>query len=251
MARKRISPTLLTDGVSLVKGERFQSWRTVGSVVAAAQVFSMRDVDELCLLDVNANTENRTISEALISSVAECMSVPLIAGGGVKNLNDFEKVLRSGADKVVLGTVAWENPRFVTEAANRFGSQAVVVSVDCSGIEPSKILIHSGKMAVDESPLEFAVLAAASGAGEILLQNVERDGRLCGMDNSMISKISSAVDVPVIASGGAGSYEDILDAIQAGAESVSAGAMFRFTEQTPKGARDFLAANGIDVRVAD
>jgi cyclase len=251
MARRRVSPTLLTDGVSLVKGEQFRSWRTVGSVVAAARVFSMRDVDELMLLDVSATREGRRISPAMVKSVADCMSVPLAVGGGVATLADFEATLRAGADKVVVGSAATRDIGFISAAARRFGSQAVVVAIDVLDDAASAITIEGGSVTVARDPVEFAKAVVDAGAGEILLQSVARDGLLTGMNLDTIRCVSEAVPVPVIASSGAGTYDDLLGAIQAGADAVSAGAMFQFTEQTPRGARNYLSQHGIDVRMVD
>jgi cyclase len=251
MAKRRVIPTLLTDGVSLVKGEQFKSWRTVGSVVAAARVFSMRDVDELVLLDVTATKEGRTISPAMVKSVADCLMVPLAVGGGVGTLADFEATLRAGADKVVIGAAAARDLQFIDAAATRFGSQAVVVSVDLASDRFDSIAIEGGSVEIETDPAQFAARVVQAGAGEILLQSVERDGMLVGMDLGAIRRVSAAVTVPVIASGGAGSYADLLDAFANGADAVSAGAMFQFTEQTPRGARNFLSGRGIAVRMAD
>ena len=251
MAKHRIIPTLLTDGVSLVKGEQFKSWRTVGSVVAAARVFSMRDVDELALLDVRATVEGRCISSAMVKSVAGCLSVPLAVGGGVKTLEDFEATLRAGADKVVIGTAAVRNLSFISEAAQRFGAQAVVVSVDSLTDESDVVAVEGGTVRVDKTPVELAVEAVDAGAGEILLQSVSRDGMLRGMDLAAIRAVAAAVSVPVVASSGAGQYEHFLQAFEAGADAVAAGAMFQFTEQTPRGARNYLSQAGVAVRMAD
>ncbi len=251
MAKRRVIPTLLTDGVSLVKGERFRSWRTVGSVVAAARVFSMRDVDELVLLDVRATPEGRCVSPEMVVSVAECLSVPLGVGGGVNTLPDFEATLRAGADKVVIGTIAIRDLPFVSAAAQRFGSQAVVVAVDAVDDSSNAVAIEAGSVDVDMSPIDLALKAVDAGAGEILLQTVSRDGLQGGMNLPLIEKVSASVSVPVIASSGAGTYEHLLEAFTAGADAVAAGAMFQFTEQTPRGARNYLAARGVAVRIAD
>jgi cyclase len=250
MARRRVIPTLLTDGVSLVKGERFGSWRTVASVVAAARVFSMRDVDELVLLDVRATAEGRCISPEMVASVAGCLSVPLAVGGGVSTLAAFEATLRAGADKVVIGTAAVRDLAFVSAAAERFGSQAVVVAVDAVEDHPDSVAIESGLTKVHRSPVEVAREVVGANAGEILLQSVSRDGLLIGMNLPLIGEVSAAISVPVIASSGAGTYEHLFDALEAGADAVAAGAMFQFTEHTPRGARDYLARRGIDVRMA-
>lgn len=251
MAKRRVIPTLLTDGVSLVKGEQFRSWRTVGSVVAAARVFSMRDVDELVLLDVTATREGRCISPAMVKSVAVCMSVPLAVGGGVSTLADFEATLRAGADKIVIGSAAARDLQFIADASRRFGAQAVVVAVDVFSDRADSIAIEGGTLEIPRDPVEFAKKVVSAGAGEILLQSVERDGMLGGMDLATISRMAAGVAVPVVASSGAGSYEHLLQALNSGADAVSAGAMFQFTEQTPRGARDYLAKHGVAVRMAD
>lgn len=250
MARRRVVPTLLTDGVSLVKGERFQSWRTVGSVVAAARVFSMRDVDELMLLDVRATAEQRCIRPAMVASVAECLTVPLAAGGGVRTLADFEATLRAGADKVVIGTSAAVDLEFISAASRRFGAQAVVVAVDVVDAADSHVTVESGARATDVDAVTFSRSVVAAGAGELLLQTVSSDGMLNGMNLPLITAVSSAVSVPVVASSGAGLYQHLYEALEAGADAVAAGAMFQFTEQTPRGARDYLSARGVDVRMA-
>ena len=251
MAKRRVIPILLTDGVSLVKGEQFRSWRTVGSVVAAARVFSMRDVDELVLLDVRATQEGRCISPLMVKSVADSLSVPLAVGGGVKTLADFEATLRAGADKVVIGTGAVDDPEFIAAASQRFGAQAVVVAVDALTDEADTIAVGAGSTMVAMTPLELASRVVAAGAGEILLQSVSRDGMLTGMDLATIRAVSQAIDVPVIASSGAGNYEHLFEALAAGADAVAAGAMFQFTEQTPRGARNHLAKQGVAIRMAD
>lgn len=249
MVKRRIIPTLLTDGVSLVKGERFQSWRTVGSVVAAARVFAMRDVDELTVLDVRATAEHRTISPMMIAEVAEAMQVPLSVGGGVATLEAFESALRAGADKVVLGSAALDDG-FVVACANRFGAQAVVVAVDVIEDGAGETTAMSGTRPTGLGAAELAARVVVAGAGEILVQTVSRDGTLDGMNIDSFRQVAQAVSVPVIASSGAGNYYDLLAAFQSGVDAVAAGAMFQFTEQTPKGARDFLAARGIDVRLS-
>ncbi len=250
MVRRRVIPTLLTDGVSLVKGEQFRSWRTVGSVPAAARVFSMRDVDELMLLDVRATAEDRCIRPAMVQSVAESLMVPLAVGGGVRTLADFEATLRAGADKVVLGTAGVEDLDFVAAASRRFGAQAVVVALDAVDDAGTEIAVRSGSSPTGRDAVEVARAVVEAGAGELLVQTVSQDGLLTGMNLARIEAVSHAVSVPVVASSGAGTYQHLLEAIEAGADAVAAGAMFQFTEQTPRGARDYLAAHGVDVRMA-
>jgi imidazole glycerol-phosphate synthase subunit HisF len=240
---------LLTDGVSLVKGEQFRSWRTVGSVVAAARVFSMRDVDELMLLDVRATAEGRVVSPATIAAVADQLFAPLSVGGGVRTLEDFEATLRAGADKVVIGTAAIDDIDFIAAASRRFGAQAVVVAVDALD-DAGEVAVESGRRPTGRNAVDVARAVVDAGAGEILLQTIPRDGVLQGMNTTLVEAVSGAVSVPVVASSGAGGYDDLLASLQAGADAVAAGAMFQFTEQTPRGARDHLSAHGIDVRMA-
>lgn len=233
-----------------MKGERFNSWRTVGSVVAAARVFAMRDVDELMLLDVRATAENRYVLPRLVSEVAAAMQVPLTVGGGVRTLEAFESVLRAGADKVVIGTAALDE-NFIRACAKRFGVQAVVVAVDVLADGSGAVAVESGSRPTNLTALELATRSVGAGAGEILVQTISRDGTLSGMNLDSIRTVAPAVSVPVIGSGGAASYGDLLAAFKAGADAVAAGAMFQFTEQTPKAARDYLASRGVDVRMAN
>ena len=248
MPKARVIPTLLTDGVSLVKGERFQSWRTVGSVVAAAQLFSLRDVDELILLDVSATRERRTVHCDVVKAVAECLSIPLGVGGGISSLNDVERLLRSGADKVIIGSAAISTPQFVSQAAKQFGSQAIVGSLDSTDDSRRSISTQSGTKHECLSVLDALRHLESAGVGEILLQSVSRDGLLAGMDLQTISIVCEIAQVPIIASGGAGEYKDLYEALRSGASAVAAGAMFQFTQQTPGGAREYLAARDIPVR---
>lgn len=249
MPKPRVIPVLLTDGLSLVKGESFNSWRTVSSVVAAARVFALRDVDELVLLDVAATAEGRHVDPALVTSVAECLHTPLTCGGGLCDLNAIEKTLRAGADKVVLGTIAQTDPGFVTRAADVFGSQAVVVSIDVADSVSRAIAIQSGRRVLTATVGEAVAAAQGAGCGEILLQSVERDGLMVGMDFDTIAEVCRVATVPVVVSGGAATYDDLYRAVSLGASGVAAGAMFQFTQQTPRGARDYLTHHGLEARV--
>lgn len=250
MPRFRIIPTLLTDGVNLVKGEKFNSWRTVGFVTGAARVFALRDVDELVLLDVEATLEGRRISLDLVAAVAECLSVPLTVGGGLRTVSDVEAVLRHGADKVVIGSATVDNPTSIQQITKTFGSQAIVGSVDAANDGGTSTVSHSGSRRHDLDVVSLAHRLEQLGVGEILLQSSCRDGTMRGMDLSSIRRVCSAVSLPVIASGGASTYLDLVSAAQAGAAAVAVGAMFQFTERTPAGARDYLADCGIPVRHA-
>jgi len=248
MIKTRVIPTILTDGPSQVKGNKFDSWRTVGSVITAAKVYSRRDVDELVLLDVTARQNNRIVSPLIVAKLAEFLRVPFSVGGGISSLKEIESLLSSGADKVIIGTNALLNMKLISDAATSFGSQAIVVSLDVASSSSGTLAVNSGKNIINIPLIDAAKSIEQAGAGEILVQSIERDGLQCGMDLFSISQISPLVSIPVIASGGAGSYGHLLEGLQSGATAVAAGAMFQFTEHTPKGARDFLRSHGVEVR---
>ncbi len=248
MHKVRIIPTLLTDGQTLVKGEGFNSWRSVGSVAAAARLFAMRDVDELMLLDVTATTQGRLISEAVIEDFASVLRVPFSVGGGVNSIEDVRMYLRAGAEKVVLGSAALEDPNLVAKAADQFGSQAIVVSIDVLDLSAGTIAIHSGQKPLSLDLIKTVIDIESKGVGEILLQSVDHDGKMMGMNFEAIRMVAESVGVPVIASSGAGKHEDFLIAIQNGASAVAAGAIFQFSEVTPRSVRKYLHRQGIAVR---
>jgi len=220
----------------------------VGSVITAAKVYSRRDVDELVLLDVTARQNNRIVSPLIVAKLAEFLRVPFSVGGGISSLKEIESLLSSGADKVIIGTNALLNMKLISDAATSFGSQAIVVSLDVASSSSGTLAVNSGKNIIDISLVDAAKSIEQAGAGEILVQSIERDGLQCGMDLFSISEISPIITIPIIASGGAGSYEHLLEGLKSGATAVAAGAMFQFTEHTPKGARDFLRSHGVEVR---
>jgi len=210
----------------------------------------MREVDELIFLDITATNENRCPDFELVDEIADECFMPLTVGGGVKNLEDFEKLLKVGADKVAINTQAVLNPEFVSLASEMFGSQSVVVSIDIKRENGScRVFICSGTKATDIDPVSFAKKMESSGAGEILLTSIDRDGTMQGYDLETIKKVSRAVSIPVIASGGAGNYQDMVSAIENGASAVAAASIFHYTEQTPLEAKRFLRERGISTRL--
>ena len=249
MPKARIIPTLLTDGVSLVKGTGFDSWRTVGSIIGAARVFALRDVDELVLLDVSASRMRRTINPATVQSVADCLDIPLTVGGGIRTLETISQLLRVGADKVVIGTAGLLDFTFLQDAVNHFGSQAIVVSLDFIEEPAVKVLVECGAVEIPYTLAECVEHLKALQVGEILLQAIQRDGHMSGYALDVIGQVTDVVEMPVIASGGCGKYADMAAALSAGASAVAAGSIFQFTEQTPRGARDFLHNRGFNVRL--
>lgn len=248
MLKVRVLPTLLYKEVGLVKGIGFDSWRRVGGVMQAVKVYNMRDVDELALLDITASLQSREPDFQLIDDIADECFMPLAVGGGVRTTEHVERLLRAGADKVIVNTAAVEQPELVHRIADRFGSQCVVVGIDVAG--SGEVRIASGTRPTGLDPVAHAVGAERSGAGEILLTSIERDGTMEGYDVDLLRRVADAVSIPVIASGGAGTYEHMAEAIQSGhASAVAAASMFHFTEQTPLEAKRYLREQGIATRL--
>lgn len=247
MLAHRIIPVLLKRGDTLVKGQRFQSWRSVGHVEQAARIHQAREVDELCILDIGATPEGRGPDfDAVARLTAHCF-MPLTVGGGVRSVEHVRELLRAGADKVAICTAAFEVPDFIAECSDSFGCQCIVMSIDVMG--GNTVMTNCGKRGYNHDPAYTADWANRFGAGEILLTSIDREGTLQGYDLDLIRTVSKAVDVPVIANGGCGTYEHMAEAIRAGASAVAAGAMFQFTEATPRGAAEYLAKQGIEVRL--
>lgn len=244
----RVIPTILTDGLTVVKGENFKNERTVGSAEATARLYSKRDVDELIFLDVKARSQNRMINLDLISKFAELLDTPFGVGGGIDSIEDARQCIRHGAEKVILGTAALQTPNLISEIAEVFGSQAVAVSIDIMDEEAKMLGIKSASETVNIDALEYALHVERLGAGEILLQSVKHEGKMQGLNTFAIRRISERVAIPVIASSGAGKPEDLLSAFSAGASGVAIGALFQFTQITPKFLRTYLEQNGINVR---
>jgi cyclase len=248
--RVRVIPTILTDGLTVVKGEKFNNWRTVGTAEGTARLYASRDVDELMFLDVTARSRNTVIDINLLKHFTNVLDVPFSVGGGISSIEDAKSCFRHGAEKIVLGTAAILNPHLVTEIAEIFGNQAVIVSLDFEKDNSNRILIKSGKVASEIRSLEFLEGLENLGAGEILLQSVERDGSLKSMDFKRITQVCSLTRLPVIASGGAASLEDCLQAVSSGASAVAAGALFQFTQITPRQVRSYLSEQGIRTRIS-
>lgn len=245
----RVIPTILTDGLTVVKGEKFDNWRTVGSAEATARLYASRDVDELLFLDVTARSRATVIDKNLLIHFSNVLDVPFAVGGGISTIEDAKMCFRYGAEKVVLGTSALSHPGLITEIADIFGSQAVIVAIDFEQDASNQIMGNSGKSVSDLKSIEFIQGLESLGAGEILLQSIQRDGTLGGMDFKRIELVSTLTKLPVIASGGAASLNDFQLAVSSGASAVAAGALFQFTQVTPKQVRTYLAEQGIATRV--
>ena len=252
MPKIRVMPTLLFKDVGLVKGVGFDSWRRVGSAMQAVKVYNMREVDELVYLDVTATTDKRSPDFESVDELADECFMPLTVGGGVRTVEDVRRLLQVGADKVAINTVAVEDPGIIREMARRFGSQCVVVSIDARRRTDGthEVYTHSGTVATGRDPVSLAQEVETLGAGEVLLTSVERDGTMTGYDIVLTRRVCDAVSIPVIASGGAGTYAHMAEVLRDGkASAVAAASMFHFTEQTPLEAKHYLREQGFRVRL--
>jgi cyclase len=251
MLKTRVIPTLLWKGFGLVKGVGFDSWRGVGSVQPAIQVYTMREVDELILLNLSSSQEDASYDLDELSEYAALCRVPLTVGGGVSSIDQVQALLKAGADKVSINSAAYGNLDLVREASHRFGVQCIVGSIDAKRTARGwSCYAKCGQVDQTIDPVSWAKQLVDAGVGEILLTSIDRDGTLSGYDLSLIEAVTNAVSVPVIASGGAGSYEHLVEAVlSAGANAVAAASMFHFTEQTPKNAKLYMAEKGIPVRL--
>lgn len=249
MLKKRLIPTLLYRENVLVKGKQFISKRKIGSIIESVKVYNLREVDELILLDVDKGSDEPDLN--IISEAATECFVPLAVGGGIKNLNMIYNILRSGADKVCINSHAIKNPNFIKDASREFGSQCIVISVDyISNKKKNLICVDSGKVKTDIEVLNFLKKAEDLGAGEFLINSINRDGMMNGFDYEFIKRIKKNIKIPIIISGGAGSCKDILKLFSyCKVEAVSASSIFHFTEITPKDVKIFLKKNKINVRI--
>jgi cyclase len=252
MLKVRVIPTLLWRDFGLVKGVGFDSWRRVGPVLPAIKVYNTRDVDELVLVDIRASIKKISPDYESIHDFANECFVPFTVGGGISDVVQIQELLRTGADKVSINSAAYADPGLVDAAAGRFGAQCIVASIDARRMEDGRYrcVSHSGTVDTGREPVQWARELEARGAGEILITSIERDGAMQGYDLELVEMLARAVNLPVIASGGAGTYEHLRQAVQeAGASAVAAASMFHFTEQTPAEAKKYLAAAGVPARL--
>lgn len=245
-------PTLLFKDSVLVKGRQFDSWRSIGSAMQAVKVYNLREVDELLFIDIMATRAGRRPDFELIDELADECFMPLTVAGGIRTTDDVQHLLKVGADKVAINTAAVETPALIREIAERFGSQCIVASIDVRRHTDGshEVWTRSGTSPTKRDPVDLARELEGLGAGEILLTSIDRDGTMSGYDVDITASVTSAVSIPVIASGGAGRYAD-MDAVlsEGGAAAVAAASMFHFTEQTPMEAKKFLAEHGHRVRL--
>jgi|TARA_B100001093_G_scaffold449935_1_gene456410 cyclase len=251
---KRIIPCLDVDKGRVVKGVNFLNIRDAGDPVEIAKRYDKEGADEITMLDITASHETRETTYKTVESIASQVFIPLTVGGGVRELDDIKKLLRSGADKVSINTSAVENPDFVKRAADKFGSQCIVVAVDAKSSNTAEdlweVVIYGGRKRTGMDVLSWVDQVVEYGAGEILLTSMDRDGTKEGFDNKLVSSVSSRVPLPVIASGGVGNLDHLIDGVKVGgAEAVLAASIFHFSEYSIKEAKEAMRASGINVRL--
>ncbi len=252
MLKNRIIACLDVKNGRVVKGINFVELKDAGDPVEQAKVYSDSGADEICFLDITASNENReTIYEVVKKTSKNCF-VPLTVGGGVRSIEDINKLLNSGADKVSINTAAVQNHNLIKEAAKRFGSQCIVVAIDAKKTGENKwsVFTHGGREQTDIDAIEYAKISESNGAGEILLTSMDKDGTQSGYDIELTSKITKAINIPVIASGGVGNLDHLKDGIvKGGANAVLAASIFHFGKFSIKEAKEYLKSKNVSVRV--
>jgi len=248
---KRIIPCLdVTDG-RVVKGINFVELRDAGDPVEIARRYDEQGADELTFLDITASSDNRGLILHIIEEVASQVFIPLTVGGGVRAVEDVRRLLNAGADKVSMNTAAVVNPQLVSDASGRFGSQCIVVAIDAKRVgDHWEVFTHGGRKPTGLDAVEWAKKMVDLGAGELLLTSMDRDGTKSGFDLALTRAISDAVDVPIVASGGVGNLDHLVDGVkQGGADAVLAASIFHFGEYSVNQAKHYMADHGIEVRL--
>ena len=251
MLKNRIIPCLDVKNGRVVKGINFVGLKDAGDPVEQARIYSDNGADEICFLDITASNENRdTIYEVVKETSKRCF-VPLTVGGGVRSVDDINKLLNCGADKVSINTAAVQNPNVVVDSSKKFGSQCIVVAIDAKKNNESwEIFTHGGRNSTGIDAIDFAILMEKNGAGELLVTSMDRDGTQKGYDIDLMSSISSSVNIPVIASGGVGNLDHLVEGIKTGkASAVLAASIFHYGKYSIKEAKEYLDSKGIPVRI--
>ena len=256
MLAKRIIPCLDVNAGRVVKGVNFVSLKDAGDPVEIARRYDEQGADELTFLDITASSDARDIILHVVQQVAEQVFIPLTVGGGVRTVDDVRRLLNAGADQVSMNTAAITDPELVARASGKVGSQAIVVAIDAKRVEDRdgkprwEVFTHGGRKATGLDAIEWAQRVAALGAGEILLTSMDRDGTKSGFDLALTRAVSDAVPIPVIASGGVGKLDHLVDGVlEGGADAVLAASIFHFGEHTVREAKERMKARGIEVRL--
>ena len=251
MLKFRVIPVVLVDGPNVVKGANFDNWRRVGTLAPILNVYNSRDVDELLLIDTRASRSRSDFDYRILDQAIKRLSAPLSVGGGVSSVESVAKLIDRGADKVVIGTAVAKSTSVIERAASRFGSQALISSIDVMEDKYGRhrCVCAGGAETLDLTPVELARRLEAAGAGELLLSSVSRDGTMLGFDHEIATEISSVISIPMIVAGGASSTSDFVRIAEIdGVSAAAAGSIFLFTETTPNEIRSALAKNGVAVR---
>ena len=251
MLKNRIIPCLDVKNGRIVKGINFVDLKDAGDPVEQAKIYSDGGADEICFLDITASNENRSTIYEVVKKTSEKCFVPLTVGGGVRSIEDINKLLNCGADKVSINTAAVQNPKIVMESSLKFGSQCIVVAIDAKKEANSwKIFTHGGRNKTDIDAIKFAKQMEEYGAGELLVTSMDRDGTQKGYDIDLMQKISETVNIPVIASGGVGNLDHLAEGITKGkANAVLAASIFHYGKFSVKEAKEYLNSKGIPVRI--
>jgi cyclase len=253
MLKHRIIPKFLLRDGRLVKGVRFhEHFREAGHPVTTARVYDSYGVDEMLFLDIQATVRSRQTMIDVVEQVGSDVFMPLTVGGGVRTLEDINRLLRAGADKVAVNTAAVEHPSFVREAAHAFGDQCITVCVDYRRVPGvgARVYTHAGTRRTELEPIEWARRMQDANCGEIVICSIDRDGTMEGYDLDVIGRAATTLSVPVIASSGAGSLEHCLQALEAGASALAISSLFLFTDHSPIRVRSFLYSRGVNVRAS-
>ena len=251
MLKNRIIPCLDVKNGRVVKGINFVDLKDAGDPVEQAKIYSDGGADEICFLDITASNENRNTIYDVVERTSKKCFVPLTVGGGVRTVEDINKLLNCGADKVSINTAAVENPKIIEESSKKFGSQCIVVAIDAKkNNEKWEVFTHGGRNKTGIDALDFAKKMEDCGAGELLVTSMDRDGTQVGYDIDLMSKISTIVNIPIIASGGVGNLDHLVDGIEKGkASAVLAASIFHYGKHSIKEAKEYLDSKGIPVRI--
>ena len=252
MLAKRIIPCLDVNAGRVVKGVNFVDLRDAGDPVSIAREYDRQGADEVTFLDITASSDERDLILPIIEAVADQVFIPLTVGGGVRSVEDVRRLLNAGADKISINTAAIHQPELVRDCADKFGSQCIVVAIDAKRVDDHwEVFTHGGRKPTGLDAVAWAKRVAALGAGEILLTSMDRDGTGKGFDLELTRAVSTAVNIPVIASGGVGGLQDLVDGVtQGAADAVLAASIFHFGQHTIAQAKQFMAAQGVCVRGA-
>ena len=250
MLKNRIIPCLDVKNGRVVKGKNFVDLKDAGDPVEQAKIYSDGGADEICFLDITASNENRDTIYDVVKETSKKCFVPLTVGGGVRSVDDINKLLNCGADKVSINTAAVQNPSVVVESSKKFGSQCIVVAIDAKkNGDTWEIFTHGGRKETRINAIEFALKMEKCGAGELLVTSMDKDGTQSGYDVELIKIISKNVNIPVIASGGVGTLDHLVDGIKSGASAVLAASIFHYGTYSVNEAKQYLASKDIPVRI--